>query len=147
MEAQMKIDSAVVRTMREQNSWSQEHLASAAGLSTRTVQRVEADGVGSAETRLALAAALGVSVSQITSEGGVSKPSSPGFRLGRLWGWGGWGLGAIAALAAVTLDVTTGGSSMAQAGAAIGMVCAGLGISAAILGHLQHRAGVRGVAA
>jgi transcriptional regulator with XRE-family HTH domain len=32
MEAQMKINGAAVRALREQKSWSQEHLASAAGL-------------------------------------------------------------------------------------------------------------------
>jgi transcriptional regulator with XRE-family HTH domain len=51
---------------------SQEHLASAAGLSVRTVQRVEIDGVPSAETRLALAAALGVPVADL-----MPVPSSP----------------------------------------------------------------------
>ena len=62
MEAQMKINGEAVRALREQKSWSQEHLASASGLSVRTVQRVEIDGVASAETRLALAAALDVPV-------------------------------------------------------------------------------------
>ncbi|MGY1411258.1 helix-turn-helix transcriptional regulator [Luteimonas sp. A611] len=143
----MKIDSATVRSLREQNSWSQEHLASAAGLSTRTVQRVEADGIGSAETRLALAGALGVAVSQIASKSGASEPLSLSFRRGRLWGWIGWCAGGVAALAAITLDVTNGGSSMAQSGAAVGVVCAGLGISAAVLGHLQSRARTRGAAA
>ena len=147
MDAQMKIDSATVRTLREQRSWSQEHLANASGLSTRTVQRVEADGIGSAETRLALAAALGVSVSQIASTRRASKPVSLCSRRGRLWGWIGWCIGGVAALAAVALDVSTGGSSMAQAGAAIGVVCAGLGISAAVLGHLTYRAREHGAAA
>lgn len=147
MDAQMKIDSEMVRTLREQNSWSQEHLAGAAALSTRTVQRVEADGVGSAETRLALAGALGVPVSRIALRSLAPDLPSLGFRRGRLWGWIGWGAGAVAALAAITIDVTTGGSSIGQAGAAIGLVCAGLGISAAVLGHLQYRARARGVSA
>jgi len=61
----MTINGTAVRAQREKRSWSQEHLASASGLSVRTVQRVEADGVGSAETRLALAAALDVPVSDL----------------------------------------------------------------------------------
>jgi transcriptional regulator with XRE-family HTH domain len=65
MEAQMKINGAAVRALREQKSWSQEHLASAAGLSVRTVQRVEVQNLASAETRLALAAALGVPVADL----------------------------------------------------------------------------------
>jgi transcriptional regulator with XRE-family HTH domain len=62
MEARMKINGEAVRALREQKSWSQEHLADAAGLSVRTVQRVEMENVASAETRLALAAALDVPV-------------------------------------------------------------------------------------
>ncbi len=65
MEAQMKINGAAVRALREQKSWSQEHLASAAGLSVRTVQRVEVENIASAETRLALAAALGIPVADL----------------------------------------------------------------------------------
>lgn len=67
MEAEMNINGKIVRALREQKSWSQEHLASASGLSVRTVQRVEADSVASAETRLALAAALGVPVDDLIS--------------------------------------------------------------------------------
>ncbi len=65
MEVQMNIDGEAVRALRERKSWSQEHLASAAGLSVRTIQRVEVENVASAETRLAIAAALGVPVADL----------------------------------------------------------------------------------
>ena len=65
MEAQMKINGEAVRALRERKSWSQEHLANASGLSVRTVQRVEVENAGSAETRLALAAALDVPVADL----------------------------------------------------------------------------------
>ena len=65
MEAQMKINGEAVRALRERKSWSQEHLANASGLSVRTVQRVEVEGIASAETRLALAAALDVPVADL----------------------------------------------------------------------------------
>ena len=67
METQMKINGDAVRALREQKSWSQEHLANASGLSVRTVQRVEMENVASAETRLALAAALDVPVAVLMS--------------------------------------------------------------------------------
>ena len=50
-----------VKYYRKDNGWSQELLAKAAGLSLRTIQRVEKDGNSSVETQLALAAALNVS--------------------------------------------------------------------------------------
>src|SRR5690625_15079 len=78
MDTQMKIDASALRSLREKKSWSQEHLATAAGLSTRTVQRVEAEGAGSAETRLALAGALDVPVSELAPPM-VSAPST-GYR-------------------------------------------------------------------
>lgn len=40
----MKLDTRKLRQLREARAWSQERLAEAAGLSSRSVQRVEADG-------------------------------------------------------------------------------------------------------
>jgi transcriptional regulator with XRE-family HTH domain len=57
MDGQMKIDAGQVRRLREARAWSQEHLAAVAALSACTIQRVEAEGVASPETRLAIAAA------------------------------------------------------------------------------------------
>ncbi|WP_433854019.1 helix-turn-helix domain-containing protein [Stenotrophomonas nitritireducens] len=54
----MKIDANRIRTLREARGWSQEHLAAVAGLSARTVQRLEAEGKASHESRMAVAAAL-----------------------------------------------------------------------------------------
>jgi len=77
----MKINSSLVRQCREQRAWSQEHLAEVAGLSLRTVQRVEADGGASAETRMALAAAFGMDVAAlnlpVSRESDTSVTSGP----------------------------------------------------------------------
>ena len=59
-DTEMKIDPTRLRQLREQRAWSQEQLAEIAGLNVRTVQRVEASGSASLETRMALAAALEV---------------------------------------------------------------------------------------
>jgi transcriptional regulator with XRE-family HTH domain len=53
----MRSPACRATVVREKKSWSQEHLASASGLSVRTIQRVEVENIASAETRLALAAA------------------------------------------------------------------------------------------
>jgi transcriptional regulator with XRE-family HTH domain len=57
-----------VKEMRERRAWSQGHLADAAGLNIRTVQRIEAGEPFSYETMLSLAAALDVDVSQLEPE-------------------------------------------------------------------------------
>ena len=59
MDADMKIDAATVRRLREAQAWSQEQLAAVAGVSVRTVQRVEAESHASMETCMALAIAFG----------------------------------------------------------------------------------------
>lgn len=51
--------AAVVRTIRETRTWSQEQLAEIAGLSARTVQRVEEGQRSSLDSRRALANAFG----------------------------------------------------------------------------------------
>lgn len=62
----MKLNAERIRTLREQRAWSQEHLATVAGLSTRTLQRIEAGAAASQETCMALAAALDIPVRLIT---------------------------------------------------------------------------------
>src|SRR5690606_26103427 len=58
----MKLSPTAIRRFREARNWSQEQLASASGLSLRTIQRVETAGTASRETRVCLAAAFGVDV-------------------------------------------------------------------------------------
>lgn len=60
METDLKLDARLIRNLREDRGWSQEHLATVAGLSSRTVQRLEADGRASLGSRSAIAAAFGV---------------------------------------------------------------------------------------
>src|SRR5688572_18190183 len=50
-----------IRSLREKKAWTQEHLAGAARIAVRTVQRAE-EGVMSAETKAAIAGALDVSL-------------------------------------------------------------------------------------
>ena len=82
VELDMRVDPAKMRNLREERSWSQERLADAAGLSLRTVQRVESEGNASAETRLALAGAFGVDVGVLSQSpalpfSGSSRPQVP----------------------------------------------------------------------
>ena len=54
-----------IKALRQDNGWSQDLLAKASGLSLRTIQRIEKDGNGSAETQLALAATFNVSPKEL----------------------------------------------------------------------------------
>jgi transcriptional regulator with XRE-family HTH domain len=61
----MKINPERVREERKRKSWSQEELATAAGLNLRTVQRIETEGVASLQSAKALAAALDIEVQRL----------------------------------------------------------------------------------
>ena len=65
MENDMYTNAQLIRKLREDRAWSQEHLATVAGLSARTIQRVEAESSASRETRMAIAAALGIDLAQL----------------------------------------------------------------------------------
>jgi transcriptional regulator with XRE-family HTH domain len=54
-----------LKALREAKSWSQAHLADAARLNIRTVQRIEAGEPASYETLLSIAAALNVDVAEL----------------------------------------------------------------------------------
>lgn len=62
----MHINKNFLRQEREKRAWSQSHLAEVAGLSMRTVQRIEHSGVASMESTKALAAALDLELSRLT---------------------------------------------------------------------------------
>jgi transcriptional regulator with XRE-family HTH domain len=72
-----------IRALREKRCWTQAHLAEASGVSLRTIQRLERLHSCSAETLLALGAALGVDVRDISSErSALAHPAEP-----RAWRW------------------------------------------------------------
>lgn len=60
--------SGQLKVLREARSWSQSHLAYAAGLNIRTVQRIEAGEPASSETLLSLAAALNVDIGELDGD-------------------------------------------------------------------------------
>lgn len=58
----------IVRKLREKHNWSQEQLSQLAGVSLRTIQRVEAGNKASLETLKALASVFEVELSKLTEE-------------------------------------------------------------------------------
>lgn len=63
-----------IRQLRLEKGWSQEQLATIAGLSTRTVQRIENGEQASLETLTAIAAALGLQVSDLNAQPHQEEP-------------------------------------------------------------------------
>ena len=61
----MQINRELVVTLRNRKSWSQAELAVAAGLNLRTVQRIEAEGVASLQSRKALASAFDTDIDEL----------------------------------------------------------------------------------
>lgn len=56
-----------IKALREGHGWTQAHLAEVAGISDRTIQRVETRHSYSGETAMALASALGVKVQELVA--------------------------------------------------------------------------------
>ncbi|HUQ50944.1 MAG TPA: helix-turn-helix transcriptional regulator [Gammaproteobacteria bacterium] len=87
----VQVDGNLIRAKREQRAWSQEHLAAAAGIGARTIQRIEATGVASYESVRAISAALETPISALSL---AAEPGpAPRLRLAARW------LGAAVALA------------------------------------------------
>jgi transcriptional regulator with XRE-family HTH domain len=62
---EVRVDSNLIRSERENRGWSQGHLAEVAGLSLRTIQRIEKTGSASFESVTALASVLSVDVAAL----------------------------------------------------------------------------------
>ena len=62
---EVRVDSNRIRSERENRGWSQSHLGEVAGLSLRTIQRIEKTGSASFESVTALASVLSVEVADL----------------------------------------------------------------------------------
>ncbi len=63
----MKLNRNRIRAERQKRAWSQAHLAAAAGLGIRTVQRIETTGAASYDSAQALAAVFSLSPEEIAA--------------------------------------------------------------------------------
>jgi len=61
----MKIDAEIISELRTNHTWSQDELATATGLSLRTIQRIENEGTASLQSVKAIAAALEVDMEHL----------------------------------------------------------------------------------
>ena len=70
----VQVDGDLIRAEREKRAWSQEHLAGAAGIGARTVQRIESTGVASYESARAISAALEIPVGKLRAGDAYAQP-------------------------------------------------------------------------
>ena len=75
----------IVKKLREQKHWSQDQLATMAGLSLRTIQRVEAGSPASKETLKSLASVFEIDISQLTERVKVIDKKSEAWQNVPLW--------------------------------------------------------------
>jgi DNA-binding XRE family transcriptional regulator len=139
VETLMKVDGGLVKRLREEKSWSQEHLATVAGTSHRTIQRVESDGTASLETRMALASALAVSPADLGP-----KPTRAPLPLGARIGFACGVAGAAAGMAFGWIGTVESGATGQDAGAAYGTMATLTGITCAVIGVVANRLWRRG---
>lgn len=74
----MKVSSEVVRHLRLERGWTQEHLSILAQTSAKTIQRVEKSGICSLETRSALAAVFQVDLKQLDGKEKIQQAKNQG---------------------------------------------------------------------
>lgn len=75
----------IVKKLRVKKRWSQEQLANMAGLSLRTIQRVEAGKPASNETLKSLASVFEINISELTERVKVIDKKSEGWQSVPLW--------------------------------------------------------------
>ena len=135
----MQIDSELIKSLRSERGWSQEQLATVAGLSLRTVQRIENEGVCSLESRRALAAAFEEDVSALEA----SAEQDRGVQRGVRYGFLGAALGVTGAAIGIAFNVIEDGASWREIGLSIGLLGAAAGIVGAFIGISARRMGSR----
>ena len=134
METLMKVDAILVKRLREEKSWSQEHLATVAGVSHRTVQRVESDG------RLRWKRAWHWLPRSVVSAADLGpKPGRAPLPLGTRIGFACGVAGAVAGMAFGWMGVVASAATGQDAGAAYGTMAALTGITCALIGVVANR--------
>ncbi|MEM6707786.1 MAG: helix-turn-helix transcriptional regulator [Pseudomonadota bacterium] len=126
------INGPLMKRLRQEAGWSQEELAIAAGLSTRTVQRLESEGSGSTQSIKSVAAALEISMHNLEQ-----KPRTA--LAGMRWGFGGVAVGTLSATVAILSSWSQGSTSAYDAGLAFAIVGAFAGVASAFIGWASSR--------
>jgi transcriptional regulator with XRE-family HTH domain len=139
----MKLDPERIRELRDEHGLSQESLAETAGLSVRTIQRVESNGLASGETAMALAAVFETRVERLedlhVEQTRLIQRIERSHRLATLAIVTGAGFAALGVIADVIADTATGGTDLARAGLWLGGIGLVAGLGCASIGRFAAR--------
>lgn len=133
---EMKINSERVKSLRQAHHMSQDELAGAAGLSLRTIQRIESEGIASLESKKALASVLNVTIESLHDSREAENRylrwlvggTSLGF-LGVFVGGACAAFGIYSSYGAGELSAASAGTGFSLLGLAVGGACAAIGIT------------------
>ena len=126
------VNNLLIKRLRTQKGWSQEELAIASDLSTRTIQRLESDRAASTNSLKSIASALEVEMHNLEE-----KPRT--HLVGVRWGYGGVIIGTTSATIAILAHWLTGNGTAYEAGVGLGLVGLIAGVSSAFIGWASGR--------
>ncbi|PCI75301.1 MAG: transcriptional regulator [SAR86 cluster bacterium] len=131
------INSVLIKELRRQRSWSQDQLAIAAGLSMRTVQRIEKEGTCSLESSQALAAVFELNVASLQIDT-VKELGDISVRRGQKWGIFGNTVGLVCAYTGITYSVISGNLRGLEAGLWYGGIALFCGLTYVVITLLSE---------
>ena len=137
----MRVNSSLIKQLRNQRAWSQDQLSLISGISHRTIQRIESSGTCSLESLRALAVAFEIETSVLeidpTAQANMQRQNKE-----IIYAYSGVSLGLLGAYGGVTAALLSGGMSYYQAGIYFGAIGALMGGTCLIIRALSKR-GIR----
>ena len=134
----MRINSALIKQLRNQRAWSQDQLSLISGISHRTIQRIESSGTCSLESLRALAVAFEIETSVLEidceAQAHVQRRQKE-----KKFAYAGVSLGFLGSYGGVTAALLSGDMSYHQAGIYYGAIGALMGSTCLIIGVLSKR--------
>lgn len=132
------IDKSLIKKHRKERSWSQDQLASVSGLSLRTIQRIENEGICSLESKKSLAVAFEINANELDLNTTAIKTLASVNR-GRKLGFADAIGGLVFAYIGITMSFMSGHITSGEAGLYYGWIGAVCGVCCAIIGTLSNK--------
>ena len=136
---EVKVNPDLIKQLRTKRAMSQEELAAAAGLSLRTVQRIESEGIASLESRKAIAGVFAIDASEMDDRREEKAQAQEGLRKEIRRGHAGAAVGGACAFLAIGYSLVTGQISSEAAGISSALVATGIGAACAFIGWQSKR--------